>query len=96
MKNTVGKCPLCGADVVEQNRSFSCIRGTDSGKGCSFRLWKIVCGKRVNSRTAKKLLESGETSLLRGFRSKAGRAFSARLVLKHGLVSFDFPKRKAA
>ena len=49
-----------------------------------------MAGKRISAATARKLLRDGETSLLKGFKSKAGKPFHARLKLEDGEVKFDF------
>ena len=82
----LGPCPLCGARVVEQKKSFSCSRWRD---GCGLTIWKTMSGKRISARTAKALLRDGKTSVLKGFKSKSGQPFSARLELHAGKVRFD-------
>jgi len=91
----LGPCPLCGSDVVEQPKSYGC-----SGwkQGCRFAVWKTIAGKAIGVRTAQSLLKRGQSPLLKGFRSKAGKPFDARLKLEGGEVRFDFrvddrPKR---
>jgi DNA topoisomerase-3 len=83
----LGPCPLCGADVVEQERSYGC-----SGwrSGCKFAIWKTIAGKKISVRTAQTLLRKGRSPLLKGFKSKAGKLFAARLKLEDGAVRFDF------
>jgi DNA topoisomerase III len=83
----LGPCPLCGSSVVEQAKSYGC-----SGwkQGCKFAVWKTIAGKAIGVRAAQSLLKSGHTALLKGFRSKAGKAFDARLKLEGGEVRFDF------
>jgi DNA topoisomerase-3 len=83
----LGICPLCGAEVREQKKSYSC-----SGwkQGCKFVIWKTMAGKKIGARTAKSLLTKGATSRLKGFKSKAGKSFDARLKLVGGKVEFDF------
>ena len=83
----LGNCPLCGAEVREQRKSYSC-----SGwkQGCKFVIWKTMAGKKIGVRTAKALLAKGETSRLKGFKSKAGKSFDARLKVVDGEVRFDF------
>ena len=83
----LGPCPLCGSGVVEQAKSYGC-----SGwkQGCKFAIWKTIAGKAIGVRTAQSLLKSGRTPLLKGFRSKAGKPFEARLKLEGGEVRFDF------
>jgi DNA topoisomerase-3 len=90
MRRVVGRCPRCGADVVEGKRAFSCSRW--KADGCSFYIWKTVAGRRVTAAEASALLERGRTRLLRGFRSKKGRRFAAFLVLEDGKVRFAFPE----
>jgi DNA topoisomerase-3 len=83
----LGTCPLCGSEVIEQERSFSCSgwRG-----GCKFTIWRTIAGKRISPRTAQALLRRGRSPLLKGFRSRSGRTFEARLKLEEGAVRFDF------
>ncbi len=83
----LGRCPLCGSDVVEQPKSYGC-----SGwkQGCKFAIWKTIAGKAIGVRTAQALLKRGQSPLLKGFRSKAGKPFEARLKLEGGEVRFEF------
>jgi DNA topoisomerase III len=83
----LGRCPRCGSDVIEQEKSFGC-----SGwrSGCKFAIWKTIAGKRISARTAQALLRRGRSQVLKGFKSKSGRAFDARLKLDQGEVRFDF------
>jgi DNA topoisomerase-3 len=83
----LGNCPLCGAQVVEQEKSFGCSAWR---QGCRFTIWKSIAGKAISARTAAALLRRGQSPLLRGFRSKAGKPFEARLKLEGGEVRFDF------
>ncbi len=84
---TLGNCPLCAAEVREQPKSYSC-----SGwkQGCTFVIWKTIAGKRISCPTAKTLLTKGQTGQLKGFKSKAGKPFEARLKLVDGQVQLDF------
>ena len=89
---------MCGSGVVEQAKSYGC-----SGwkQGCRFAVWKTIAGKAIGVRTAQSLLKRGQTPLLKGFRSKAGKPFEARLKLEGGEVRFDFrdsdrPRRPSA
>jgi DNA topoisomerase III len=83
----LGKCPLCGSDVVEQPKSYGC-----SGwkQGCRFTVWKTIAGKAIGVRAVQSLLKNGQSPLLKGFRSKTGKPFDARLKLEGGEVRFDF------
>jgi DNA topoisomerase III len=83
----LGPCPLCRSEVVEQEKSYGC-RGWR--QGCKFAIWKTIAGKRIGVRTAQALLSQGRTPVLKGFESKAGKPFEARLKLEAGEVRFDF------
>ena len=86
---SLGVCPLCQAPVVEQPKSYSCSRWKE---GCKLTIWKTIAGKRISSSTAHVLLRDGKTSLLKGFKSKTGKPFQARLKLVGAKVEFDFAK----
>lgn len=90
----VGKCPKCGKTVYAYDKAYSC----ESGKnGCGFVIWKQLCGKKISESQAKALLELGTTPVIKGFTSKAGKKFDARLVFKEDFtIGFDFQERKKA
>ena len=92
-KEIAGKCPVCGKNVLEQFKSYSC----ESGKnGCGFVIWKKIAGKTISLPLAKVLLAKGRSKMLKGFKSKAGKPFEAILVItdKDGVkqVSFEFAR----
>lgn len=87
-RGNLGPCPLCAQQVIEQQKSFSCSAWKT---GCGFVVWKRMAGKRISKRTAKTLITLGTTSVLKGFKSKAGKPFSAKLrVDDSGQVGFEF------
>ncbi len=83
----LGACPLCGADVAEQPKSFSCQKWQE---GCKFVIWKQIAGKRISKRTARTVVEKQQSSQLKGFKSKDGRPFEARLKVVDGEVKLHF------
>jgi DNA topoisomerase-3 len=83
----LGSCPLCGAKVVEQERAYGCSGWRD---GCKFVIWKTIAGRKVSARTAQAFLKKGASPLLKGFKSKVGKSFDAKLKLENGAVRFDF------
>ncbi len=84
---SLGPCPLCGSAVVEQPKSFSC-----SGwkQGCKLTIWKTIAGKRITSKTAQALIKQGRSPKLKGFKSRTGKTFEAKLKLEGTEVRFDF------
>jgi DNA topoisomerase-3 len=91
-REPLGTCPKCGSPVVETKKAYSCSAWKTSG--CDFAIWKQVSGKRLSEYQAKQLLTRGRTSKLKGFRSKAGKPYSAALKLDGDhKVRLDFGER---
>jgi DNA topoisomerase-3 len=85
---TIGICPLCGSNVVDRKKLYSCEKG-----GCGFAVWKTIAGKQLTASQAKKLLSKGKTDLIKGFTNKAGKPFEAYLKLKDdNTTGFEFPQ----
>ena len=94
----LGLCPKCGAEtgeiIKENSRAYGCTSWKSREEpGCGFVIWKRVAGRTLTPEIARQLLEEGKTrDVLSGFRSRAGKPFRARLVLKEdGKVEFEFP-----
>jgi len=91
-RQPLGTCPKCGAPVVETKKAYSCSAWKKSG--CDFAIWKQISGKRLSESQAKQLLTRGRTGQLKGFRSKAGKPYSAALVLDgERKVRLEFAER---
>ncbi|NLT12890.1 MAG: DNA topoisomerase III [Clostridiales bacterium] len=86
-KEGIGKCPLCGGSVLEFHWGWGC---TEYKSGCKFSINKKIAGKEIPDAAVKKLLELKPTNVIKGFKSKTGSEFEARLKLDEGKVVFDF------
>jgi DNA topoisomerase-3 len=87
----LGKCPLCAKPVREEQRVYDC----DTGRACSFVIFKSLAKRNVSKRMVKTLLAGEQTDTLKGFKSKKGKDFSAALRLDdEGKVKFVFQDRK--
>ena len=84
----IGECPLCGGKVTEMPKSYSCSNWKE--RDCQFVIWKEIAGKEITSKMAETIMKKGETDLIKGFKSKAGNKFDAKLALKDEKVSFVF------
>lgn len=82
----IGKCPVCGSNIYENQKSFYC----ENWKECGFSIWKQICGKTLTTSNAKDLLDKGQTNRLKGFKSKTGRNFEASLMLQNNKVKLKF------
>lgn len=94
---SLGKCPLDGADVFETVAAYYCNHAIQDEPSCKFRIGKIILSQEIHRDQVKKLLETGKTDLLRGFVSqRTKRKFSAYLVMqKEGKIGFEFEPRVA-
>jgi DNA topoisomerase-3 len=90
----VAKCPVCGGQVFETDAGYICEKSQAEKKPCKFKVGKTILQQPIELAQAKKLIEHGRTDLLPQFISKAGRPFSAYLVLDDSnKVTFEFPPR---
>lgn len=89
-------CPLCGGDIIQTPFGFGCANyHKEDENSCRFSIGKMA-GKDIPEAQVKELLKNGRTSTLRGFKSKTGKKFDARIALSkdaEGKVTglrFDF------
>lgn len=90
----VGLCKKCGAPVLERETFYSCSNFKKTN--CDFRISKVVAGKQISKENIKKLFTTGQTSLIKGFKSqkKPDKMFEAFLAWdedKNKLI-FKFPQ----
>jgi DNA topoisomerase-3 len=92
----LGPCPKCGARVFEQGMAYVCEKAVGAAKTCDFRSGKVILLQEISRPEMTKLLETGKTSLLKGFVSnRTRRKFSAYLTRgADGKVGFEFEARK--
>jgi DNA topoisomerase-3 len=90
----LGPCPVCGRDIIENRKGYSCWSREDPG--CGFVIWKNKAGKTLPPQVVKELIESLRESRERGedpgvgrtkaqvtgFRGRSGRTFRAKLKLE--------------
>ena len=84
----VGKCPLCGKDVVRYKTGYAC---SGYKEGCEFSVYGFICKRVISKVNMQMLLGNGRSSKIKGFISKTGKTFDAYLKLdENGKVVFDF------
>jgi DNA topoisomerase III len=94
----LGPCPVCGHDIVENRKGFSCWSREDPG--CGFVIWKSKAGKQLPAAVARELIARGFTARqVTGFKGRSGKSFRARLALEQNdegrwRVEFDEPWAK--
>lgn len=83
----VGKCPMCGNEVVRNRYAYGCR----DYQNCKFKVNTIICGRAISKRNVEKLLMEGVTAKIEGFVSKSGKNFNGKLKLdEEKNVIFDF------
>ena len=95
---TLGPCKVCGSEIRENRKGFSCWSREDPG--CGFVIWKSKAGKTLTPAIARELIDKGYTEKqVTGFKGKSGKSFRAKLVLQQSeegkwRVEFDEPWAK--
>lgn len=100
-------CPLCGGEIVQTPFGYGCANYSKSDESsCRFSIGKMS-GKDISEAQLKELLTNGRTATIRGFVSKTGKKFDARVALnkdetgkivglKFDFDDLDLPKLKDA
>ena len=84
----VGKCPLCGGDIMRGRYYYGC---RNYKEGCAFKVGVYICDRAISVSNMKLLLSEGRTAKITGFTSKrTGKTFDGRLKLENGVAVFDF------
>lgn len=79
------QCPHCQSAVIADKWAWKCE------KNCGFSLSYKIARRDMKESDLKELIKTGRTRKITGFVSKAGKKFSAALVLKEdGTTKFEF------
>lgn len=92
--SNLGECPVCHQGrVIAGKKAYGCSQWQS---GCRLTIWRTLAGKRLSEAQVKTLLSGQQTSELKGFKSKNGKSFSARLALdtQTGQVTFHFSQKR--
>ena len=79
------KCPLCGGEIKDDRFGWKC-------QDCGFTLNYSVAGKELTVSDLEAIINDGETKVIKGFMSKGGKKFDAKLILDKETkrVNFSF------
>lgn len=110
-RTVVGKCPRCGADVVDKGPKYKSVTCSTNNwvqddndnyyleSGCGFQMWKSAFSKKLTPKQMGDLLAKGRTSSpVKGLKAKSGKTFEAYLILDPASCKYkvEFPERKPA
>jgi len=90
----MGKCPVCGGDVVDISHLtfFGCSNWRKEDGSCKFKINKVIAQRPLTPSEVRMLLEDKRTPVLSGFLARDGREFSTALELDNGF-KVRFSKR---
>ena len=86
------RCPACGGELVTTPFGYGCANYKNDKSGCNFNIGEIA-GVQLSEEQVKELIEQGHTQTIRGFKSKAGKRFDAKLKVdkdENGKVNIAF------
>lgn len=82
------KCPVCSKDMVKFKWGYGC---SGYKEGCKFGISEFIAGKKLTEKQINSLITKKQTPVIKGFKSKTGKKFDARLVLNSdNKVEFKF------
>jgi DNA topoisomerase-3 len=83
------QCPFCHSSMEKSRYTYLC-----TNTECGFKAPAELCKKRLSAAQVTALLTKGHTDIIKGFKSKAGKPFSAALYIDQSdrTVKFDFQK----
>ncbi|MBS0935713.1 type IA DNA topoisomerase [Lactiplantibacillus plantarum] len=91
---TLGRCPACRTgEIIAHDKFYGCTNYR-AKTPCKFTLPKKFASKTLGVTAIKDLITVGETKKLKGFKSKKGKPFEARIKLIDGKLEFDFDKSR--
>lgn len=92
-KLDMGVCPVCKkGHIIDRGKFYGCSN-YNSENPCKFSLPAKWSGKTIPKGVIKDLVIKGGTSrAIKGFKSKSGKMFGAKLKIVNGKLTFDFDK----
>lgn len=84
MKNetkVVGKCPICGGDVIKVLKGYACVNSFQQESPCTFSLGNMIANRRMSDDDISTLLAKGKL-LVDGCSTKDQKVFTTILHFK--------------
>ncbi|AQQ53774.1 type IA DNA topoisomerase [Planococcus lenghuensis] len=87
-KEEIALCPACGKGKIISIKGFyGC---SEYANGCKQTFPAVFLKKRLTANQIRQLCEKGKTPVLKGFMSKNGKKFNAKLILENGKLKMEF------
>lgn len=86
--SSLGNCPVCQKEIRKGEKNYYC---SGYKEGCTFTIWKSICGAKLYDTDISKLL-TGKTTGIKKMKNKEGTEFQAKITLDNNRISFVFAK----
>ncbi|TWT16021.1 type IA DNA topoisomerase [Planomicrobium sp. CPCC 101079] len=87
-KEEIALCPACKKGMIISTKGYySC---TEYANGCKQSFPAVFLKKRLTAKQIEYLCTKGKTPVLKGFVSKNGKKFNAKLLLEDGKLKMEF------
>ncbi|WP_379967811.1 DNA topoisomerase III [Ectobacillus sp. sgz5001026] len=83
----LGLCKKCDGEMVDKGTFYGCTNYAKTK--CTFTISKKILGKTISQANVKKLLATGTTNIIKGFK-KGEKTFDAKLEWKEEGIAFVF------
>lgn len=89
-RQVLGQCPFCHEGQITENKSgYGCSKYKENN--CNFFIRKEIQGKKIAPEQVKKLVQTGKTDIIQGFKTKNGeKTFDAALIIEDKAIKFKF------
>lgn len=88
-KKTIGRCPLCGGNVVKTCKGYRCERNIGERPACVLNINGIIGNRKMSDGEVAELLEKRRI-LLDGFATKEGKTFPTVIeVMDDGTINMQ-------
>lgn len=86
-ESIIGTCPMCKQNIMNKGKFYGC---TGYLEGCTFTIPRQWSSKTIPKKNVIELITKGITTEIKGFKSKKGNKFNARLKIDNNKLQFDF------
>ncbi len=88
VRKVVGKCPVCGNDLIETRYGWLCSAyKKDDENSCKFGIRYEIRGVKLDDKQLEKILKTGESDILSGFEKKDGSGkYKGTIKIEDGVV----------
>lgn len=93
-QEVIGLCPNCQNKVKKFISKKKQAFYTCTNRECNFYIAGTISNKKITEKVVKEIIDKGESSIIKGFKSKNGKNFDAKLKLSKNGVEFKFENKK--